>query len=63
MSLKQAFVSTSGDFPEVPYVKYLDNACEDSHNILRWLIKHGYSDEEIAKVMGGNTIRVLNEVW
>ena len=30
---------------------------------MRWLVKHGYTEEEIAKVIGGNAIRVLREVW
>ena len=34
-----------------------------SWNILRELIRRGYSEEEIAKVIGGNTLRVLEEVW
>ena len=50
-------------YEEVPFVKYLENPTEASWNIPRWLIKHGYSEEEIAKVLGGNTIRVLREVW
>ena len=50
-------------YQEVPYVKYLENPTEASWNIPRWLIKHGYSDEDIAKVIGGNAIRVLSEVW
>ena len=50
-------------YEEVAFVKYLENPTEASWNIPRWLIKHGYSDEEIAKVMGGNTLRVLEQVW
>lgn len=50
-------------YEEVPYVKYLENTTEASWNIPRWLIKHGYTKEEIGKVLGGNTIRVLREVW
>lgn len=50
-------------YEEVPFVKYLENPTEASWNIPRWLIKHGYSEEEIAKVIGGNAIRVLREVW
>lgn len=42
---------------------YLENPTEASWNIPRWLIKHGYTDEEIIKVLGGNAIRVLREVW
>ena len=54
---------TEDSYEEVPYVKYLENPTESSWNIPRWLIKHGYSDEDIAKVIGGNAIRVLREVW
>ena len=50
-------------YQEVPYVKGLENPTEASWNILRWLVKHGYSDEDIAKVIGLNTLRVLKEVW
>lgn len=41
----------------------IENPTEASHNILRYLIKAGYSDKDIEKVMGGNTLRVLKEVW
>ncbi|WRS28676.1 membrane dipeptidase [Oscillospiraceae bacterium MB08-C2-2] len=54
---------TSNSYQEVPFVKYLENTTEASWNIPRWLIKHGYSEEEIAKVLGGNTIRVLRKAW
>lgn len=41
------------------YVKGCENPTEVWWNIPRWLISHDYSDEEIAKVIGGNTIRFL----
>jgi membrane dipeptidase len=50
-------------FEEVEYVKGLENPTEASINIIRWLVKHGYTDEEIQKVIGGNTIRALEEIW
>ena len=50
-------------FEKVAYVRGLENPTECSHNIVRWLVKHGYSDEEIAKVIGGNAVRVLRQVW
>lgn len=50
-------------YQEVEYVKGLENPTEASHNILRWLVKHGYSDGDIAKVIGGNSLRVLRQVW
>jgi len=36
---------------------------EVSKNTIRWLVKHGYSDEEIEKVLSGNILRMLKEVW
>ncbi len=51
------------DFREVEYVRGIENPTEGSRNILRWLVKHGYSDEEIGKVIGGNALRLLREVW
>ena len=48
---------------QVEYVKGVENPTEAFDNIPRWLVKHGYSDEQIAKVLGGNAIRVLREVW
>lgn len=49
-------------FEEVPYVKGIENPSEYP-NIVRWLVKNGYSDSEIEKVVGGNTLSVLNKVW
>jgi membrane dipeptidase len=46
-----------------PYVKGLENPTEAWTNIPRWLVANGYSDEEIRKVLGGNVLRVLEEVW
>ena len=50
-------------FEEVEYVEGLENPTEGSHNIVRWLVRHGYSDEDIEKVMGGNAMRVMSEAW
>ena len=49
-------------FTEVEYVDGLENPSEFP-NIVRWLVKHGSSDEDIAKVIGGNALRVLKQVW
>jgi membrane dipeptidase len=50
-------------FEEVEYVDGLENPTECFYNIIGWLVKHDYSDDEIAKVAGGNILRVLDEVW
>ena len=55
--------TSAAEYEEVPFVWGLENPSEASWNIVRWLVKHNYSEEDIAKVMGGNTLRVLNEVW
>jgi len=44
------------------YVRGLENPNEFV-NIARWMIKHGYSDGEIAKIVGGNAIEMLKKVW
>jgi membrane dipeptidase len=51
------------EYEEVDYVKGIENPAEGSINILRWLVKHGYTDQDIRKVMGGNAIRLLKDVW
>lgn len=51
------------EFPKVEYVDGLENPAECFHNIIGWLVAHGYSDDEIRAVIGGNTLRVLEEVW
>jgi membrane dipeptidase len=49
-------------FDEVPYVDGIENPA-DFPNIVRWMVKHGYSDEDIIKAIGGNALRVLEQVW
>jgi membrane dipeptidase len=51
------------EFDEVEYVKGLENPAEAYPNVVRWLVKHGYSREDIRKVMGENIMRVLKETW
>jgi len=50
-------------YKEVAYIKGLENPGEVMPNVARWLVAHGYSDEEIARVMGGNVLRVLEKSW
>ena len=51
------------DHPRVEYVDGLENPAECFTNIIGWLVKHDYSDDEIRAVTGGNILRVLKEVW
>jgi membrane dipeptidase len=51
------------DHPRVEYVDGLENPAEEFYNIIGWLVKHDYSDDEIRAVTGGNILRVLREVW
>src|SRR5579875_476893 len=60
LSIKETHAGAK--FEEVPVVDGLENPSE-YRNIVRWLVKNGYSDNEIAKVIGGNTLRVLKKVW
>ena len=51
------------EFEEVDYVKGLENPSEVMPNVARWLVAHGYGEEEIAKAMGLNVLRVLEDSW
>ena len=51
------------DWERVTHVDGLENPSENFRNITGWLVEHGYSDSEIKAVLGGNILRLLNEVW
>lgn len=48
---------------EVAYVKGMENPTEAWHNFVRWLVREGYTDAEIRKLIGGNVLRALDEIW
>jgi membrane dipeptidase len=50
-------------FEEVEFVDGIENPAEAFPNIVRWMVKHDYSDSDIAKAIGGNILRVLDAVW
>jgi len=58
---KQEEDLTVSELPK--YVKGLENPTEAVHNVVRWMVKNGYSDAEIAKIIGQNALRVLEQVW
>jgi membrane dipeptidase len=51
------------EYDEVPYVSGLENPTENYFNIVGWLVKHGYRDEDIIATTSGNILRVLEQVW
>jgi membrane dipeptidase len=51
------------EYERVEYVDGVENPAEAFPNIVRWMVTHGYSDDEIGKAVGGNIMRVLDEVW
>jgi membrane dipeptidase len=51
------------EHPRVPYVSGMENPAECFSNVVGWLVAHDYTDAEIGKVIGGNILRVLAEVW
>ncbi len=61
MSIEEQTATTTHQ--KIEYVKGLENPSEAMENIIRWLVKHNYSAEEISKVVGKNIVRVLKEVW
>ncbi len=61
MSIKAAHGNLRSE--HIPYVEGVENPGEAFPNIVRWLVVHGYSDEDIAKAVGGNALRVLEQAW
>ena len=61
LSIKSAHGAQA--FDEVEFVDGIENPAEAFPNIVRWLVKHEYSDGDIAKAIGGNVMRVLEEAW
>jgi membrane dipeptidase len=50
-------------YTPVKYVDGIENPGEAMRNAVRWLVKHHYTDTDIAKIAGGNALRVLKETW
>ncbi len=56
--------ATSGPaFERVEYVDGLENPTENFANICGWLVSHGYDDDQIRAVLGGNIYRALGSIW
>ncbi|HEX7995253.1 MAG TPA: membrane dipeptidase [Streptosporangiaceae bacterium] len=50
-------------FDPVQYVDGLENPTENFGNIIGWLVSHGYDDDAIRAVVGGNIYRALQDIW
>lgn len=50
------------EFEAVEFVDGMENPSEAMRNACRWLVKKGYSNDDIALVMGGNVLRVMDAV-
>ena len=50
-------------YTPVAYVEGMESPAEAMPNAARWLVAHGYTDEDVAKIVGGNVLRVLRETW
>ncbi len=57
------FAGVRDELERVDHVQGMENPTETWNNIPRRLVAEGYSDDEIAKVLGGNTLRALDDVW
>lgn len=56
--------ATAGpSFERVEYVDGLENPTENFGNICGWLVRHGFDDDTIRAVIGGNIYRVLQQIW
>lgn len=58
-------MTNAGDleYERITHVDGLENPSENFRNIAGWLVQHGYSDDDIVAVLGGNIVRLLGEVW
>ena len=51
------------EFEPVAYVDGLENPTENFANICGWLVQHGFDDDAVRAVIGGNVYRALQSIW
>ncbi len=52
-----------GDFPFEHYYAFGLTSMRNMRAITETLVRRGYSDEDVLKVLGGNFLRLFEEVW
>lgn len=62
------FSKNLDEFPDgidvdIEHTEGMDNPNEAWTNIIRYLVHEGYPEDQISNVLGGNTLRVLRNVW
>ena len=62
-NIQEMYEKARKAFEEVEYVRGMENPAEVMPNVARWLVAHGYGDDDITKVVGKNVLRVLEETW
>ncbi|RTL69588.1 MAG: diguanylate cyclase [Pseudonocardiaceae bacterium] len=50
-------------FDPVETVAGMENPGECFRTVTGWLVRHGWTDDEIIAVIGGNALRVLEKIW
>ena len=44
-------------------MKGMESPSEATSNGIRWLVKRGYSDDDVRKVATADALRVLRDMW
>lgn len=63
MSIDEGTRSKDTGYDQIEYVRGMENPSEAMTNIIRWLIKNNYTEEDMKKALGTNIMRVLKQVW
>ena len=51
------------ELKDLKYVRGMENPSECLQNVCRWMIKNGYNDTEIQKIIGLNGLNLVKKVW
>jgi membrane dipeptidase len=66
-SLRRNYPGTTGGFhqkfPEFPAMQGLEEGLGDWPKITRRLLERGYQPDDVRKIIGGNSLRVMRQVW